>query len=60
LSLRSPFADLTAPKIADHFRYLAWKFHADGKLGERYSVHDLRHADVAVTEAYLRSLGTGA
>jgi len=79
LSLRSPFADFTAQQIADRFRYLAKKLQGDGKIRERYSVHDLRHAfavkryletndvytvekalghaNVAVTEQYLRSLG---
>ena len=79
LSLRSPFAGLTASQIADRFRYLAKELQAAGKIRERYSVHDLRHAfavrryqethdvyavekalghaNVAVTERYLRSLG---
>ena len=44
LSLRRPFADLTATRILDRFRYLSGKLHAAGKLRARYSVYDLRHA----------------
>jgi site-specific recombinase XerD len=44
LSLRCPFAGLTASQIADRFRYLAKGLQAAGKIRERYSVHDLRHA----------------
>ena len=79
LPLRAPFADLTATKILDRFRYLVRRVLKDGKIANRYSVHDLRHAfavrlyqashdvyqveqalghaNVAVTETYLRSLG---
>jgi site-specific recombinase XerD len=79
LSLRLPFAGKTAQQIADRFRYLAKRLQGDGKIRERYSVHDLRHAfavrryqetrdvyavekalghaNIAVTERYLRSLG---
>ncbi len=79
LSLRSPFASLTAPQVSDRFRYLAKRLQGEGKIRERYSVHDLRHAfavkryqerrdvyavgkalghaNVAVTERYLRSFG---
>ena len=79
LSLRRPFADLTATKILLRFAYLVKKLHAAGKLQALYSVHDLRHAfavrvyesthdvyqvekalghaNVGVTETYLRSIG---
>jgi site-specific recombinase XerD len=79
LALRAPFTGLTAQQIADRFRYLSKRLKEAGKIQERYSVHDLRHAfavkryqqthdvyavekalghaNVAVTEHYLRSLG---
>ena len=79
LSLRSPFAGQSAQQIADRFRYLAKRLQGEGKIREKYSVHDLRHAfavrryqetrdvyavekalghaNVAITERYLRSLG---
>jgi site-specific recombinase XerD len=79
LPLRSPFSTFTADQLRMRFAYLVSKLHADGKLRERYSVHDLRHAfavrfyesthdvyqvekalghaNVSVTEGYLRSLG---
>ena len=79
LSLRSPFEGWTAGSIAKAFEYQARKLVAEGRIRERYSVHDLRHAfavrvygathdvyqvekalghaNVAVTETYLRSLG---
>ncbi len=44
LSLRRPFADLTATKILDRFRYLIKGLYEGKKLQARYSVHDLRHA----------------
>jgi site-specific recombinase XerD len=44
LPLRSPFGGVTAKSIAKAFEYLAKKQHAAGRLRERYSVHDLRHA----------------
>jgi integrase len=44
LSLRHPFAELSAQKIKDRFRYLSEGLHATGQLKARYSVHDLRHA----------------
>jgi integrase len=43
LSLRSPFAATTAPRIAARFVYLVGKLYARGRLRARYSVHDLRH-----------------
>jgi integrase len=44
LPLRSPFAGLTAPQIADRFRLLVGRLQKAGQIRERYSVHDLRHA----------------
>lgn len=44
LPLRCPFGAVTAESIAKAFEYLAKKHHAAGRLRERYSVHDLRHA----------------
>lgn len=38
-----PFADLTAAKLADAFRYATGKLFKSGKLKACYSVHDLRH-----------------
>jgi site-specific recombinase XerD len=79
LAFRGPFTGLTAQQIADRFRYLSKRLKEAGKIQERYSVHDLRHAfavkryqqthdvyavekalghaNMAVTEHYLRSLG---
>jgi site-specific recombinase XerD len=47
LSLRAPFADTTAPRIASRFVYLVGKLYASGKIRTKYSVHDLRHAFAA-------------
>jgi integrase len=44
LSLRRPFAELTATKILLRFVYLVRRRHAAGKLEALYPVHDLRHA----------------
>ena len=44
LPLRSPFAGLTAKKLADRFYYLATRLEAAGAVRAHYSVHDLRHA----------------
>jgi site-specific recombinase XerD len=79
LPLRSPFAGLSTPALAERVREIAEKMHAEGKLKASYSAHDLRHsfavqlyeetrdvyavktalshANVTVTETYLRSLG---
>jgi site-specific recombinase XerD len=79
LSLRTPFGETTAPRIAARFVYLVGKLYTAEKLRAKYSVHDLRHsfavklyqetkdvyaaekalghANVGVTETYLRSLG---
>jgi site-specific recombinase XerD len=78
-SSSSPFSTFTADQVRKHFASLVGKLHADGKLLERYSVHDLRHAfvvriyeatrdvyqvekalghaNLSVTETYLRSIG---
>ena len=47
LSLRSPFSGMKAHKIADAFKYLTKKLHAEGKIRAKYSCHDLRHAFAA-------------
>jgi ribosomal protein S13 len=44
LPLRSPFAELTAPQIADRFRLLVGRLLKARQIRERYSVHDVRHA----------------
>jgi site-specific recombinase XerD len=44
LPLRSPFSTFSADQIRMRFSYLVGKLYRDGKLRERYSVHDLRHA----------------
>lgn len=44
LSLRAPFETLAAGSIAERFRRVVGKVHADGKVRAKYSVHDLRHA----------------
>ena len=79
LPLRSPFAGLSAPALAERVRQVTERMHAEGKLKAAYSAHDLRHAfavrlyqetrdvyavktalahaNVTVTETYLRGLG---